>query len=106
MPNHRSNGAVVDRLVSTQIEERRLQNGGREHNLVEYWGVIGIHCLRVHAPLVAIDRPSMPSNVAFNVGFPDAHAITKVIILCDLDPLVLAEGLRVTNLWLKLRQLV
>ena len=52
----RADAAVVDRVVRLRIEERRLQNAGREHDLVHVRIVVGVHGRRRHAPFGAIDR--------------------------------------------------
>ena len=48
--------AVVDRRVGVGVEERRLQDRRREHDLVERRVVVGVDRLRHHAPLGPVDR--------------------------------------------------
>ena len=52
----RADATVVDCVISVGIEERWLQNGGREHDLVLAGVVIGVHRLRRHAPFRFVDR--------------------------------------------------
>ena len=52
----RADGAVVHRRIGVRVEERRLQDGGGEGDLVERRAVVGVDRLRVHPPLGAIDR--------------------------------------------------
>ncbi len=48
--------AIVHRVVGVGIEEGRLQDAGREHDLVERRIVIGVVGRRRHAPFGAVDR--------------------------------------------------
>ena len=48
--------AVVERRVGVRVEERRLQDRGGEADLVGARVVVGVDVLRVHQPLVAVDR--------------------------------------------------
>ncbi len=54
--DHRADAAVVERRVGLRVEERRLQDRRREHDLVLGGVVVGVDGLRGHAPLGAIDR--------------------------------------------------
>src|SRR5690606_25589605 len=54
--DHRADAAVVEGVVGVGIEERRLQDGGREDDLVGGGAVVGVHRLRAHAPFAAVDR--------------------------------------------------
>ena len=49
-----ADGAIVGRGGGLRIEERRLQNGGREVERVLQREIDGIHRLRRHAPFLAI----------------------------------------------------
>ena len=60
----RADGAVVHRRIGVRIEERRLQDRGRERDLVHQRVVVGVDRLRVHAPLVAIDRLAEARDLA------------------------------------------
>ena len=52
----RADGAVVHRRVSRRIEEWRLQDASRKHDLVFQAAIVGVHRLRGHAPLLTIHR--------------------------------------------------
>ena len=52
----RADAAVVDRVVGVEVEERRLQDRGREDDLVHPRVVVGVDRLGRHEPLVAVDR--------------------------------------------------
>jgi hypothetical protein len=52
----RADAAVVGGVVGLGVEERRLQDRGREHDLVHPRVVVGVDRLRGHQPLVVVDR--------------------------------------------------
>src|SRR5690606_19766774 len=56
VPDHCTDPAVVGCGIPSLIEERKLQNRGGKHDLVEPGVVIGVHGLRSHEPLIAIKR--------------------------------------------------
>ena len=68
----RADRAVVDRVVGRRVEERRLQDGGREDDLVHARVVVGVDRLRRHEPLVAVDRAADLGQLAveFEGGRP------------------------------------
>src|SRR5690348_18216088 len=52
--DHRADAAIVDPVIAIGVEERRLQDRGREVDGVGGRAVIGIDRLRGHAPLLAV----------------------------------------------------
>ena len=50
----RTDPAIVDGVVSLDVEEWRLQDGRREDDLIAQWVVIGIDRLGEHQPFVRI----------------------------------------------------
>jgi hypothetical protein len=52
----RADRSVVGRIVAIGIEERILQDRGREHDLVHARVVVGVDRLGGHVPLIAVDR--------------------------------------------------
>src|SRR3546814_1438959 len=46
MPDHRSDRAIIDRIVDALAEIGRLQDAGRKHDLVLQPAIIGVHRLR------------------------------------------------------------
>ena len=54
--DHGADAAVVHRIVGVEVEERRLQDGGGEDDLVADGVVVGVDGLRRHAPLLGVDR--------------------------------------------------
>src|SRR6185437_4879168 len=49
MPNHHANRAVINSVHSLHVKSRRLENAGREDNLIHQWIVISIGSGRRHA---------------------------------------------------------
>ncbi len=56
VPDDRADRTVVRGRIAFCREERRLQDRGREHDLVEPGVVVRVHRLRRHEPFVAVDR--------------------------------------------------
>src|SRR3546814_5533708 len=46
MPDHRSDRAIIDRIVDALAEIGPLQDAGRKHDLVLQPAIIGVHRLR------------------------------------------------------------
>ena len=70
MTDHRADRPVVDGVVGRHCEERRLQDRGREDDLVHLGVVVSVHRLRVHVPLVPVHRT--PEFVHLVVVVPPA----------------------------------
>ena len=83
MSDDRANAAVVDCVVGFRIEERRLQNRGRKHDLVHLRVVIGIDCLRGHLPLFPIDRLAELADVVAIIEARRTHHVPDEIIAHD-----------------------
>ena len=77
--------AVVDRVVGVRVEERRLQDRRREHDLVELGVVVGVDRLRRHAPFVAIDRLAELGDVAVVFELVRAHHVADQVVGDDLS---------------------
>ena len=54
--DHHADAAEVDGVVSAVVEERRLQNAGREVDVVHLRVVVGVDRGRRHVPLAAVHR--------------------------------------------------
>ena len=59
MADYHSDSAVIYSIVSIRIEERRLEDGCREADLVCCRVVICIHSLRTHTPFGSVHRLSL-----------------------------------------------
>ena len=55
MTDDNADGSVVEGIVGLHVEEWRLQNAGREANLVGGGVVVGVDGLWRHVPLVAVN---------------------------------------------------
>src|SRR3984957_9912540 len=58
VPNDSAGGRIVDSIVLGGIEERRLQNAGREVDGVGLRVLVGIHSRRCHLPFGSVERLS------------------------------------------------
>ena len=54
--DHCADAAIIRRILGLRVEERGLQNRGREHDDVHARLVVGVHRLRIHQPFVLVDR--------------------------------------------------
>ena len=63
VPDHRADAAVIDRRIGVRIEERRLQDRGREDDLDHAEIGVGVDRHRGHAPLPAADRAAELADV-------------------------------------------
>src|SRR6185437_11486126 len=54
--NDYANAAEVHSSVCSFVKERRLQDSGREVDVIIWRAVIGIHGGRAHAPLFLVER--------------------------------------------------
>ena len=88
MPDHGTDATVVGRVVGLCVEERWLQDRGREHDLVHARVVIGVDGLRRHEPLVAVHRPAELGQFAVV-----AHLVAAAVVAVQ----IIAVGQRVSN---------
>ena len=96
--DHRADGAVVHGIVRVRIEERRLQDRRREHDLVVLRVVVGVHVLRIHLPLVAIHGAVEARELA--MPFPQRRAahVAEQIVAPHFERGVVLPLVRVADL--------
>ena len=79
--DHHTDGAIVEGIVCLHVEEGRLQNAGGEADLVGRRVVIGIHRLRRHVPLVAIDGlVELGANHLLDLPFVACQDVAQVAV--------------------------
>ena len=66
--DHRADRAVVDGVVGVGVEERRLQDGCGEDDLVAQRVVVGVDRLRRHQPLVLAHRAAELAELVGRCG--------------------------------------
>ena len=98
MADDGTNGAVVHRVVGLQVEEGRLQDGSREHDLVGKGVVVGVHRLRRHAPLGFVHRLVGLGGLARPLKARGAQAVAQGVALQHLQLAVVAPLLGVADL--------
>jgi len=54
--NHHADSPVIDSIIAVSVEERRLQDTGREADFVGTGIIIGIDRLGTHEPFILVDR--------------------------------------------------
>ena len=108
MTNHTTDGTVVHSIVGIRIEERRLQNSGREANLVGSGIVISIDGLRCHVPLRLVNG-LIHLTVQLIEGTPLSD-ISQILIerqtLVDLQSAIVLPLVGITYLNNKVLELV
>ncbi len=97
MADHAAGGAVVDRVVGGGVEDRRLQDAGREHDVLQV-AAVRVVDLRRHAPVAPVDRPlAAPDHEGPVVGGGRAH-VGHQIVAADDDAGVVAPLVGVAHL--------
>ena len=105
MADHRADGAVVHRVIGVQIEEGRLKNRRGENDLVKGRHVVGVHRLRVHAPLGAIHRTPLTRQLPLILRQGRPLDVSKKVIGGDAERGVISPLVGIANLRRELRQL-
>ena len=95
--DHAADRAVVDRRIGIRIEDRRLQDSGRKHDVAQR-AVVGIVGLRRHAPVEAIDRPVQAADEERPVGRRGARDVADQIVVAHDDVRVVARMIRIADL--------
>ena len=104
--DHRADAAVVDRVVGFEVEERGLEDRGREDDLVHPGVVVGVDRLRGHAPLVAVDRLAELGEVAVDLERGRAADVAHEVVAADLELRVVAPLVGVADLGRELGELL
>src|SRR5450830_410319 len=105
MADHGADGAIVDGVVRLGVKEWRLQNRGREDDFIHRRAVIGVHRLRRHAPLFAVDRFAQLGHLARRSEIRRAHYVAHQVALDDLQLRVIAPFVWIADLRRELGQL-
>ncbi|MNM49066.1 hypothetical protein D3C81_600660 [compost metagenome] len=105
MADDGADGAIVDGVVRIGVKERRLQDGSGEDDFIHRRAVIGVHRLRRHAPLFAVDRLAQLGHLACGIEVGGAHHVAHQVALHDLQLRVIAPDVRVGDLRRELGQL-
>ena len=77
----RADGAVVHRVVGGHVEERRLQDGGREDDLVADRVVVGVDGLRGHLPVLGIDRLADLAQLELETADRGADDVAEQVVV-------------------------
>ena len=81
----RADAAVVLGRVGVGVEERPLQDAGREADLVGARVVVGVHGLRQHEPLVAVDGRADLAQLAVGLERRGGEHVAEQVVGADLE---------------------
>ena len=104
VPDHRADGAVVDRVVGLGVEERRLQDGRGEHDLVAQRVVVRVDRLGVHLPLVLVDGLADAAERPVELERVGREHVGHQVVGGEAQRGVVAPARRVADLRRELRQ--
>ena len=91
--DHHADATVIDSIVSVHVEERRLKDGGREHDFVSVGAVVGVDGLWRHEPFLLVNGLADLGHVSFVLEADGAMRVLEVrlgrdLILAVVFPLV------------------
>ena len=105
VPDHRADPAVVRGVVGLGVEERRLQDRGREHDLVHARVVVGVDRLRGHQPLVAVDRLADLGQLLVRLPLARPQHVAEQVVGLHVQRRVVLPRVRVADLGRELGEL-
>ena len=95
--DHRADRAVIHRIVGGRVEERRLQDRGREDQAVFQRHIQRVDLLRQHVPLAVVHRLAQLGQVAAVLEQLGTFDIAHRIVAPYLERAVVAPGVRVAH---------
>ncbi len=95
--DHRSSGAIIHRRVAFTAVERRLQDAGREVDVVARAAVVRVHGRRRHRPFAAVERLADLLQVAMPIRGDRLFEITERVGFRHPHGLVVAPFVRISN---------
>mmetsp|Transcript_34861 Transcript_34861/g.79078 ORF Transcript_34861/g.79078 Transcript_34861/m.79078 type:complete len:477 (-) Transcript_34861:153-1583(-) len=106
MTNHSAHRAKIDRIVRRGVEERRLQNGGGKHDLIEVGVVVRVDLLREHQPAGAVGGRVCVAHLPRVLKGKGSLYIAEVIARGDTQLAVVHPLVGVANLHIELIHLL
>ena len=106
MPDDRTDRTEIGGIVTVLIEERVLQDGGGEHDLVEAWVVVRVDGLRGHEPFVAVERFTDLAELAAELEFRGRPNVADQVAGVDRQARVVAPLRRKPDLGRELVELL
>ncbi len=98
MADHCTDAAVVHFLRRIRVEERRLQDGGREHDFVLQRVVVRVDRLRAHAPFGLVHRLADLGQVPLVVELLGGHHVAQVAVAAGAQAVPLTPLFRIADL--------
>ena len=96
--------AVIDRIVSFKIKERRLQNSGGKNDFVENARIISIDRRRRHSPARVVNGFFDVLQIAGDLKLIRVYRIRHIRIAADRQTFVTAQNIRIADLSFKGRE--
>ena len=100
-----ADAAVVHRVVGVGVEERRLQDPGREDDLVAERVVVGVHDVGGHRPLGPVHRRAELSELAAHLEGGGLQTVPDEARAVELEARVVAPFVRIADLVAEAREL-
>ena len=99
MTDDNTDSAVVERVIGIHIEERILQDAGRETDLVGRGVIVCVHRLRGHVPFLLVHRLAEVAQAVLLLEFSSALEVRVVGILrVDVEFGIVAPLVGITDL--------
>ena len=96
--DHPADAAIVDRCIAVRVEEGRLQDGGREDDLVIGRVVVGVDRLRGHPPLGLVDRLVQTRQVVVPFEQAATLGVADQVVGADVQTGIVAPLLGIADL--------
>src|SRR5690606_626064 len=94
----RTDRTVVDRVVSLEIEERRLKNAGRERDLVVGTRIRSVHGRRREEPTRLVRRLADVGDIPFDLEGSCTKDVAGIRGTVDIEALVSARMFVIADL--------
>src|SRR3989344_951669 len=98
VPDDSTNGAVIDTRIKIWPEVGRLEDGGREGDLVCSRIIVGVYCLRIHMPFAAVHRLLKLAHITSLFISRTPQNISEVIIWSNQETSIVLPLVWVTDL--------
>ena len=96
--DHGADSTVIDRVVGLHVEERRLQDRGRENDLVGEWIVVSIDGLRRHDPFGLVDGPIDLGEFAPDIDHARIHDVADEVVRLECKTGIFLPFVRIGDL--------
>ena len=106
MTDHGANAAIVRCVVGVDVEEGRLEDSCRKHNLIIGGVVVRIHRLRRHAPSRPVNRLAKSRRHVLVLEQPRTHGVAHEVAAVNRQLRVVTRHVGISDLHREVRQLL